>query len=491
MDQLRRTFLSTVGTAGTITIAGCNQRLSSGSKNSADNRLKQDNTDRLNSEQYISPGATIGEIESALSSPGKVVFDSGNHILSDIIRSQAPSVEVVIGPDAHLKISDDAVPTRITDNTGNDRTPLFHITHNNFHIRNHGTLDANNSTHPNGHVALIDTVNRGSIDSRSGTILDTHDSIFAFDSTALAVTNLYYKDSTEGRPAVVVLEGCDNCVIDNISAVDTGEAIDLNGVNQNIQISNIRGKNLTDQVLDINGSQDIQVQNIQSLGTCHRIILISGTSGPRFSEKSGFGSSSSITIDGVSGVSSGIAIHGSNVEEINDVSISGIDISSTSDHAVRFRGYKDAILDGLYLQGKAKSHNGHAWYLGGYRGGTGGKQTGARLNIEGTSQTDNGVRLVDFNEVLGQIYAHDCGSSGIVVTNGDATSKNGNISILAQNNGHHGISIQGDSTKVTGWHIFGTSTGNIDEDVSVDTNNNRFSLIYETMSNRGIGNEFV
>ena len=245
-------------------------------------------------------------IEWGMKMVGTTVLLAGEYLVSDRIDVPRPNVTLIVDQDAVLKLNSETKHTTIDFKSRNagywQMMPMiYNKGQDNFRILMFGTLEKwKRETKTNGEQTLplmYDGRNEKRDCGLSGgmMIVTGHatDSFWLVDSSKVDVP-LLTLDTNPG--ASLVLEGCEDCALGMIASIapepggKTAETIDLNSRSIDITIERLVGERSW-EIIDCNESHVI-VEEAVSIGKAQKMFGRGPVSGPRFTDRKGFGSRS-------------------------------------------------------------------------------------------------------------------------------------------------------------------------------------------------------
>ncbi|MFD1527506.1 MULTISPECIES: hypothetical protein [Halobacteriales] len=425
---------------------------------------------------FISPSDSMADVNNAVSSPGVVVFENGNHTLNDWVDISSSNVTVIIQSGAHIKIKDSTTPSTISDNNSNTHTPVFFASGvSDITIVNRGTIDGNNANHERGQPIHWNSVSNGHIRSEGGNMVDLHQGVWLVDCDDCTTDYLYSDDyGTGGGTHLLAFEGCTGCEFNNTIGLGGDEVVDSQGINEGCAVNGALGINLASgmEVADFGGDKDCEYNNIRGVGV-DQIVTVKGSADKSFTSKTAFSPPERVTIDGVYGSCSENAIVGANSSApVHDLTVTNINVESavSNDAAVIFLARTSNGWDGLTIEGKVKATgtSSRAVFVNGDNSNNY-HCDGLTVDLDVTASDHSGFKAINFSNIHGSIRAEDCGFAGTVLqVNGSTNASNANLEILSENNSDNGVYVLGDQTNggtyVDGF-FHGTAVGNGGVDV--------------------------
>jgi hypothetical protein len=352
-ETINRTRDVAIGDANVETVSG------------GDGDFDSVNTEQLTgvADRIIDGGASVTEINDALSQSHTVLLAGDHTGLADSLEITADDVTLIIGPSATVKIADDANPTVLLGNKGQDRVPLLKATNqNNLTIDIRGTLDANNTNHPKTVGVLLKgdengngCHNSGVFDTNGGEIVDAQDCAFFADSDDLS----FDLQSQNYDETVVAAEGCFHFT-GTSKGSNGNEVLDLNGGNYGYDVT-ATGRSLDSEVIDIDGINGVCTVHGQDVGAL--VDCSNGNSTFRFSNREGFPDADDTPIRATInayGQSRNTAIRlqeGAEDDPMKDITINGRVIAETGNAVTAITEYEDQ-LNGLSINGYYETRGG-------------------------------------------------------------------------------------------------------------------------------------
>jgi hypothetical protein len=440
------------------------------------------NTEDLNGADFISPGDSVSTINSALSGSGLVVFETGDHFLSDRIEVTSASVSVLVLPGAHIKIADGATPTTLTGGDSNTYTPVFYNSgYDDFHVENQGLIDGNQTNHSNPICVFVEDAASPSLSGEGGRFSDHAAAAGIFDSTEVSVSNI--EGESSGDQGAVWFEGVNGAEVRDVYC-DGGEALDLNSACENIQFHGLQADN-SNEVADIHSCSNVQGSDIQAGDGCSNILTVKDTGTSIFTSQSPFGYAEDISIDGIRGTVSGKALQvvGVGSGDLRGVmKFTGIDVVSTGDTAVSIRpDAASQFADGLTLGGYAETESTGTHYAFGINVSSGTQQAGLNLNVEGVSAGSHGVVIGDWNDISGQAVGRDSAGQAVGLFTNSGTVQN--VALTAHGyNSDRGINIGGGCSDIT---VNGRAYNNTNSDIVVGGTDVDVEADWDTRTDNG------
>ena len=245
-------------------------------------------------------------IEWGMMNARHTVLLAGEYVVADRIDVPRADVTLIIDKGAVLKLDPESTHSSIDFKSRNagywQMVPMiYNRGHDNFRALIFGKLEKYRwETESKGKQTLplmFDGRNeKGNCGLSGGLLLMTGhatDSLWLVDSSKVAVP-IVALDTGPG--ASLVLEGCEDCHLGMIASVapkpggKTAETIDLNSRNIDITIERLVGER-SYEIIDCNESH-VVVEEVVSIGAAQKLFGRGPVSGPRFTDRTGFGSRS-------------------------------------------------------------------------------------------------------------------------------------------------------------------------------------------------------
>jgi hypothetical protein len=427
-------------------------------------------TEEINNSRHIRPGSNISEINDELSTPGTVVFDPGTHTVTDRVEPTANNLRVVVEEGATVRFADSASPTTVTSKQGGDRTFLFYVVGvTGFALELRGELDPNNANQTRGIGVFYDSVTNGYFNQNNGRFTDCHAGAVFADCKELVIPNIWCDGITSGtRTATVAMEGCENVSVDSAGVVGPFEVMDLNGANSGVSVDKVWA-NGGNELVEIDQSVEVVINQIRNYGSVSdtRIITIGSSINTHYSDKT-LGETRDIDINGVYGTATEEAIKITpepSTNPLNDISITGINVTSQANYGILTNQNTANQLDGLHLEGKVVNESTTSGDHGWLHKTAGGKTEGVYVDLDVTSQNNVGAVTQNVHDLTGTIKATDCGDYGVIITGSDGGTVNGvSLEVITKRNANQGTRVDaGDNVQLTG-----VSEGNTGDDVNIN-----------------------
>ena len=253
--------------------------------------------------KHIAPQLSI---EWGMANARNTVVLGGEYLVSDRVDVPRADVTLIVAKDAVLKLNPDTKHSTIDFKSRNagywQLVPMiYNKGHDNCRVLMFGTLEKwKVETKTKGEQTLplmFDGRNeKGDCGLKGGMMLVTGraiDSFWLVDSSKVRVP-IVALDTAPG--AALVLEGCEDCHLGMIASVaprrggKTGETIDLNSRSIDITIERLVGER-SYEVIDCNESH-VVVGEVVSVGRPQKLLGRGPISGPRFTDRKGFGTRS-------------------------------------------------------------------------------------------------------------------------------------------------------------------------------------------------------
>lgn len=245
-------------------------------------------------------------IEWGMANARNTVLLGGEYVVSDRIDVPRADVTLIVAKGAVIKLNPATKHTTIDFKSRNagywQMVPMiYNKGHDNFRVLMFGTLEKwKVETKTNGEQTLpimFDGRNKkGDCGLKGGMMLVTGravDSFWLVDSSKVQVP-IVALDTAPG--AALVLEGCEDCHLGTIASIapkrggKTGETIDLNSRSIDITIERLIGER-SYEVIDCNESH-VVVGEVVSVGLPQKLVGRGPVSGPRYTDRKGFGTRS-------------------------------------------------------------------------------------------------------------------------------------------------------------------------------------------------------
>lgn len=245
-------------------------------------------------------------IEWGMKNVKTTVLLEGEHLVSDRLDVPRDGVTLIVDKGAVLKLNPDTKHSSIDFKSRNagywQMVPMiYNKGHDDFRVLIFGTLEKFKwETKEKGKQTLpvmYDGRNeKGDCGLSGGMMVMTGravDSLWLVDSAKVQVP-LLTLDTAPG--AALVLEGCEDCHLGTIASVapkpggKTAETIDLNSRSIDITIERLIGERSW-EIIDCNESH-VVIDEVVSVGPAGKLFGRGPVSGPRFTDRAGFGSRS-------------------------------------------------------------------------------------------------------------------------------------------------------------------------------------------------------
>ena len=245
-------------------------------------------------------------VEWGMKNARNTVLLGGEYVVSDRIDVPRADVTLIVAKDAVLKLNPDTKHTSIGFKSRNvvywQMVPMiYNKGHDNFRVLMFGVIEKwKVQTKASGKQTMplmFDGRNEnGDCGLEGGMMLVTGraiDSFFLVDSSKVQVP-IVALDTAPG--AALVLEGCEDCRLGMIASVapepggKTHETIDLNSRSIDITIERLVGER-SNEIIDCNESH-VVVGEAVSVGLPQKLFGRGPVSGPRYTDRKGFGTRS-------------------------------------------------------------------------------------------------------------------------------------------------------------------------------------------------------
>ncbi|WP_210423582.1 hypothetical protein, partial [Halorussus marinus] len=410
--------------------------------------------------RFIEAGTSLSDINDELSQPGTVVFEAGNHFVSDWIKIGTSDITIIVETGAHIKFEDTASPTIYTDAQNTDHTFLLYSNgYDNVSVVNRGIIDGNSTNHPSPQAVVFFGGDNPRYRQEAGELHDVNAGVLFVDNT-----NAYAEGaaswSLDQYGATIIAEGVRNGQFINPYGASGQEVVDMNGRCTDVTIEGVAGRNLSQDLVDINESPRTTVKGAVAGGdgTVSRLLNISGDSGKRYTSRSALGNSNGCQLTGLSGRVSGVGVRAVGGNPLENLTVEGT-VVSTGDNAAKFVPNAANQYDGLELRGYFETTAATRAINLGYDT----QQVGLDLDVS-VASGGIGLSITDWAGVSGIARAKDCGGTGIELVENVANADNNTLTVSAINNGGDGVAVSGSATRNT---LFGFSHGNTNADVNI------------------------
>lgn len=432
------------------------------------------NLDDLNNSKYLGPDNSESEIATELgNADADVVLYGDLSGLSDRLDITADGVTLHIAPNATVGFADDANPTTIAGEQGNDHRPVI-VSQNkdNVQVVNRGTIDANQQNFSRTAGVYIEG-GSGHVFDSPGRIVDVKNPSWIIDCHDLTVGRVHNDaaDNPDGTTpgAALVLEGVDSFTVHEAITDGGAEAVDFNSRSEDGTVVSAVARDGASQIVDFNESRNITVVSAVAVGSTPNGILVQGASNPRHTTASSFGNANGNTVMMLRGDFSGYALKTGSGGPTQDLE-AHVKVSSDGQTPVLLNATEADQLNGLRVSGIAEctAAGGDAWKIGS----NGNACQDAVLDIEGRATDGTPVELRNFDDVTGKAIGRDSGGHGVrVFADAGDTVQNVDLWVRAHHNDDHGVRVTGGGTvndvTITGRAYSNNQAANGSKDISV------------------------
>lgn len=398
-------------------------------------------------DEVVGPGRDLRSVFNGASA-GDTIYVGGDHsTLQDRLNVPADDVTLIIGGGATVGYASDAAPTTVTITGGENAVVVYNDGQQGFTLINHGTIIPNDSSLTNNARGVYFDGRTTRITSGGilnyGTVEDAWTGVFFEQADSLRLEGVDCRNIGGGA---IGGQFSDGITIRNVRCDGGTEVIDLNNAVTNYDIETVRGLNITEELIDINISPDGVIKDVRAVENCSQGINIANQTGSTTDDNN-----NNITIRGVYGTFSGDVMRGIIDDDIDcqNVSIKGIEATSTSGNVVQIEQHHAGQWDNLQLEGHAITEGGgHAVTLGALT--TNGAGTSENIRVDLTVEAPNATKSAaavraDFENVNGTIRSRNAGHNGAIFSAPDS-----DIELIVMDAGNTGVSFSATNCQIRG-----------------------------------------
>jgi len=390
------------------------------------------------------PASVINDCISALSSGGSIYIKQGQYNILSTIEYTNDNVTIIVGSGATVKMDADGSFKELTGDQDVTRRPAFYaLSQANIQLINRGVIDANNTNISNALASFMDSVSKG-VFYNTGEVVDVSDGLWFVDCEQTLVEGWL---STDLEHALVVDEGGRKNRYMNLYAEGAGtktETMDFNGHNQYCWAVNIFGKDLSDQVVDVDECSNLLLANIFHWSETNEpdniLHFSSGGTGARYTDKTSPTDSNGHTVVNVYGVSSGVALLYDQVDDTSTFqnnTFVNLHLESTGDRTIRIvNGASNGIQD-IFLEGIIKNSSGTDAIM---IDGAPASNVYVDLLIKGAGRY--GFLTIDINNLQGKILQQGAYHGVGILADGDNTIQGQQLRVLAEGTNGQGLRLE-------------------------------------------------